>query len=370
MPGLLHYARQLAGVLAKDWRRYVQATASATEPFNGTDRDWVRLCNRIEALEPNPDGRGVRCLWQDGSDLHAPSVLPDLGRRLFDAALADWPIRFAEPAPHSANPEVTFVFAHGGRERLPLLQCTLRSVFAQRDVDCECLVIEQGESRLANELPAGVRSLRLTKDGVPDGWHKAWAFNVAARQARGKILVFQDGDVCVPERYASELRDVFRKPGVRAASLQRLLFYLDEAATRQIVQAGAVPTGLRPVRVLQNCKGGTIAVEREAFFELGGFDEGFVDWGGEDDEFYDRCRLIGHCRYGYLPFVHLWHPPQPDRKTPENINTAYVLPERLKISAEDRVRELCSRAWGRADGPDPRESYKSRHAKASGGCSP
>lgn len=363
---VFRYARELAGVLAKDWRRFVAATAPARRPLNGEDRDWVRLCNRIESLEPNPNGRGVRCLWKFGSDLHAPGVLPQLGRRLMQAALADWPIRFADAPAVPGEPRMTFVFAHGGEDRLPQLQWTLRSVFAQRNVAVECLVIDQGPTPIGDALPPGVRYVRLEKRGVAEGWHKAWAFNVAARLAHGRILVFQDGDVCVPERYAGELLHAFDVPGVRAASLQRLLFYLDEASSQSVMNAGQLVAGLTPLRVFQNWKGGTIAVEREAFFELGGFDEGFVDWGGEDDEFYDRCQLVGHCRYGYLPFVHLWHRPQSDRWKPGNVTTAKILPVRMAVSPGERVRELQARRWGDESGPDPAVGYKARHLQGAG----
>ena len=91
---------------------------------------------------------------------------------------------------------------------------------------------------------------------------------------------------------------------------------------------------------------------------IGGFDEGFVDWGGEDDEFYDRCGLLGHCRSGYLPFLHLWHPPQPDRKVSTNPNIADVLPWRLALLQYDRVTELSQRGWGDVVGPDPMVDYK------------
>ena len=87
------------------------------------------------------------------------------------------------------------------------------------------------------------------------------------------------------------------------------------------------------------------------------FDEGFVDWGGEDDEFYDRCQLVGHCRAGYLPFVHLWHAPQAKRMAADNINTTRVLPVRFAIPREDRVAQLNARAWGDAARPDPIERY-------------
>jgi hypothetical protein len=158
--------------------------------------------------------------------------------------------------------------------------------------------------------------------------------------------------------YAAEVARVVLKEGYDVASIQRFLFYFDEASTQMVNWEAFILPGITPTRVLQNWKGGTIALASKTFFELGGFDEGFVDWGGEDDEFFDRCRLRRHCRYGYVPFVHLYHPPQPDRRAPDNVNVARALPMRLAISPIERIAELRERAWGTADGPAPASSYK------------
>jgi hypothetical protein len=112
--------------------------------------------------------------------------------------------------------------------------------------------------------------------------------------------------------------------------------------------------------VLQNWKGGTIAIRNSAFFRIGGFDEGFVDWGGEDDEFFDRCQSLNHCVYGFLPFVHQWHEVQPQRLDRDNLNETVILPERLSMSCRKRVGELCLRDFGKIAGPDPAVSYQNQ----------
>jgi hypothetical protein len=275
-------------------------------------------------------------------------------------ALQDWPIAFADAPTRSLGPRVSFIFAHGGRERLSQLQQTIRSVFAQTQVDIECVVIDQSRVPLAGEMPPYVVYRHLAKEHVPPGWHKAWAFNVGARISSGEILIFQDGDICVPQRYASEVVRTISGEGYEAASLQRFLFYLDPPATRYALSRGHFDLRRYPKRVYQNWKGGTIAVRRDVFLALGGFDEGFVDWGGEDDEFYDRCGTVRHCRYGFLPFVHLWHPSQPDRKQSSNLNISQIMPWRMQIPAADRIAELTGRDFGNPLHPDPLTSYKSR----------
>lgn len=360
---LLRRMHDLPMVLLRDLPRYRRALANSGAAHRNAPDGWMSLCNRIETLVPASDGPGVRCDWVWGSALHAAEVMPWLGRDLLRVAAAEWPIRFAtEPREQVETPKVSFIFAHGGTERLPQLRRTLQSVHAQEGVACECIVVDQSSTPAIARLPGPVTYRHLGKEGVPAGWHKSWAYNVGARLARGSILVFHDGDICAPAGYASEVVRAIDERGYGAASLQRFLFYLNPHDTERVYRDQALPQTAIPGMVFQNWKGGTIAVARDAFLALGGFDEGFVDWGGEDDEFYDRCAQVGHCRAGYLPFVHLWHPPQPDRKIAENPNIADVMPWRLGMDRQARVDELVSRRFGAAHAPDPLTSYKAQRS--------
>lgn len=353
--------RRVPGALFKDLPRFRAAFGYSGYGFQSDPRGWISLCNRIETLQRNAAGPGVLCQWKWGSDLVACDVVPGLGRRLMKDAIQEWPIRFADRLSESVSvPAVSFLIAHGGRERLSQLRRTIRSIFAQVGCAVEVIVVDQSPEPVLAELPSGVRYRHLSKQGVPPGWYKSWAYNVGARMARSEILVFQDGDICIPELYAFEVHKTLTSGRYDVASIQRLLFYLDQRSTDQTENSGNLDGPLSPERVFQNWKGGTIAVRRETFFQLGGFDEGFVDWGGEDDEFYDRCSAVRHCRFGYLPFIHLWHPPQTGRKQADNPNIATVMPWRMAIPAKARVAELCMRNFGDDHHPDPIDGYKYR----------
>jgi hypothetical protein len=225
------------------------------------------------------------------------------------------------------------------------------------DVACEIVVIDQGPAPGPEKLPKHVKYGFLDGAALAPGWRKAWGYNVGAGLASAGILVFHDGDICVPEQYARELLRSFGSSDTGAASLQRFLFYLDREASERCQFGDSLPEGLAPALVRQNWKGGTIALRRDAFARIGGFDEGFVGWGGEDDEFFDRCALVGHQRSGYLPFLHLWHPPQAESRSAMNVNTSQVLPRRLAIPSGARANELRARRAGSAEGPDPARSY-------------
>ncbi|GEM_PF-2429160 len=91
---------------------------------------------------------------------------------------------------------------------------------------------------------------------------------------------------------------------------------------------------------------------------LGGYDEGFVGWGGEDNEFFDRCKHIGHLTFGYVPFTHLWHAPQSDKHIDDNKNITRVLEARVSIPTAERIAELTQRKFGSATLPDPSSGYR------------
>ncbi|MEQ9409410.1 MAG: galactosyltransferase-related protein [Fuerstiella sp.] len=353
---LFHSIKEQAGVLLKDSGRYRRALSANRRAANG-DPLWLHLCNRNESLEENPQGPGVYCPWRWTSDLHACKVNPAYGRRLAERAFADWPIEFADQPRDDAAPRVSFIVAHEGHARLNHVLWTVRSILAQRHVSVECLVIDQSADPVfGNSLPAAVQHVHRPRPEGLTGWRKSWALNQGARLASGEILVFHDGDIVCPAGYAQALLAQMKDAG--AASIQRFLFNLNQGDTQRLFDSGSWPENFQPERIRQNWEGGTIAVRREAFFELGGYDEAFVGWGGEDNEFFNRCRAVGHLTYGFVPFVHLWHQSQPDKHRSDNPNITHALDDRIRMPAAQRMAELQQRRFGDAQQPDPLTGYR------------
>jgi hypothetical protein len=349
---LRRWLRDLPGVVLRDLPVYWRAFAHSGPGHRSDPEGWIALSNRAETLRRA--GHGYECEWTWGSELRAAAVLPRLARRMLAVSLAEWPIGFAE-RPKPGAPQVSFIFAHGGRERLLQLRTTIRAVFAQT-LPCEVIVVDQSETPLAADLPGEIRYRHLSKEGVAPGWYKSWAYNVGARIASAPILVFHDGDTLPPTAYAQEVLDTIDGRGFAAASIQRFLYYLNEWDSTQVQSEGAFAAAT-PTMVFQNWKGGTIAIRRDAFFATGGYDESFVNWGGEDDEFYDRLADIGHCRSGYLPFVHLWHRPQANKADAMALNAGIRLPNRLAMVRSQRIAELLQRQTGRFSGPGGVEDH-------------
>lgn len=317
--------------------------------------DWARFHNRSERLLAGPDGRGWDCDWPWTSDLTIGAVFPRAARGLLRAALRDWPVRPASPPPGDGgdSPDITFVIGHRGRARVAALLATLASLSGQEGCASEIVVVEQGsELVLEDVLPSRIRLVRQPTRDSATPFSRSWAFNRGALEARGRLLVFHDGDVLAPAGYGLELMRLVER-GFEAMRLQRFVFYLDKASTERFVRDGSAgPDGLgtlQPELVRQNCQGHTMAIAREAYYRIGGHDEGFLGWGGEDVEFYDRCRLLRSYPWGYLPFVHLWHPPQPGKFEPGPALEYFEKVMRLR--REERARKLAGRPFGSPDGP-------------------
>jgi hypothetical protein len=309
--------RQRIGALIYDWPRYRRAMRSGR---------WELMHNRNERI--STDGRGVRCEWRFTSDLHIANVYPSLGKKLMDAAFAQWPIaRRDAPELATESPEVSFVIGHRGFDRLPLLLETLDCIAGQRDAAIECIVVEQAAApEMRTQLPPWCRYLftECTTD-----YNRAAAFNAGAREAKGTFVILQDNDIVVPARYAAEV--VARgAEGFDFIDLKRFLFHLDERG--------------RLATIMQNAQGGSIAVRRDAYFAIGGFDDAFIGWGGEDNDFWDRAETTGKAfHYGYLPMIHLHHPPQKGKLDGAAAPAVRRYREMESVSAEERIRRLRER---------------------------
>ncbi len=353
--------RQAVGALLLDvpgfvWRLRAPRLASR-RPL-----PWVKIRNRREVLDTGPDGRGVRPDWRWTSELHAARLFPPLGSLLMRRAALDWPFTLVGGGGQVKGPAVTFVMGHRGRDRLDRLLVVLASIRGQEGVTADCVVVEQDSvAHARTALPAWVTYLHSPPPHEDMPYGRSWAFNVGAKAARASILVFHDADILVPQAYAAEIVGRVAE-GFEVVNLKRFIFYLSEGGSVRTAGTMALALSEVPTAVVQNAQGGSIAVTPSALDAIGGFDETFIGWGGEDNEFWERCQTRRVYPWGYLPFVHLWHPPQPAKAMGA---AAPTHARYLALSAppvEERIRTLRMRPRGLLSGPRPEWTAPSQSA--------
>jgi hypothetical protein len=262
---------------------------------------------------------------------------------------------------------VTFIVGHRGPERLPHLTFTLQSISRQTGVSLECIVVEQDREQTApTHLPAWAHYVHTPPPYVGMPYCRAWAFNVGARLARSPLLVLHDSDMLIPETFAAELVLKHRQ-GYEFINLKRFVFYLSEDHTRSLFRGSTSLVGSSPECIVQNLEaGGSVAVDRAAYLDLGGMDEEFVGWGGEDNEFWERALTRRVWPFGCLPVVHLWHPPQPGKGALDGrgVATAKLSDRRAIIPVEDRIEQLRRRDFGNPERFDPNFAADARSRQA------
>lgn len=324
--------RQFLGAILYDGLRFERAVRGR----------WQLMHNRSENITVDSSGRGVRCEWQWTSPVDYCRFVPWADIRLLRAALRQWPIAFADSRSHEANPEVTFLIGHRGVSRFPHLLMTLRSIAAQSAVPIECIVIEQSHAREVEQaLPEWVRYLYQPVLKT-DAYNRAKTFNAGALAARGRILILHDNDMLVPQRYAAEVV-AHADAGWEAIDLKRFIFYLTEDATARVLHDERLRRDERSETVIQNLHGGSVAITRHAYDAIGGLDESFVGWGGEDIEFWERASTLRATRFGYLPIVHLWHAPQAEKVQGNDAPAVRRYNDLAKVPAEERIARLKDR---------------------------
>lgn len=149
-----------------------------------------------------------------------------------------------------------------------------------------------------------------TSDDRP--FNKSRAINRAAQRAEGDILIMGDADIfydpqIIHDSLALLTKDTWILP---YTSINRL----SEEASSNVMKLNPkwpipLDLGMYELEDAPDYSGGINIMWRDHFMEVGGFDERFEGWGGEDDSFfYAMETLCGtHCRLDRT-ICHLWHP--------------------------------------------------------------
>jgi len=148
--------------------------------------------------------------------------------------------------------------------RLDHLRQTLPTVASQRDV--ESIVVDYGcPDGTAAWVAANLPEVKVVRVPEAPRFHLARARNLGAAVATTPWLAFFDADIAWAPTFAEQL----------IARLEPNCYFRASPMSPQTW--------------------GSVACNRSDFSQIGGYDESFIGWGGEDDDLYMRLTMAG-CR--------------------------------------------------------------------------
>ena len=224
----------------------------------------------------------------------------------------------------------------------------------------EVVVIEQDVAPTLGDLALSPNAHALFAYN-PGPFNKSWGFNMGIRASRGSVLAFGDADVlcrALPTAVAAARSGA---PVVRAFSTA---IDLDEAESEMLradlsclgdpsfgadardrTQSGETP----PL-----C-GGLVLFQRPFLALLGGWDERFVGWGGEDNAMDIKIKRAG-LRAAIVresPGFHLAHRRAvADIATDPHYRNNLALLRQLREMPEEALRRMCEVTMQLAGNPD------------------
>ena len=228
------------------------------------------------------------------------------------------------------------------------LTCVVRQT-----VPCELIVVEEITAgslsiykKSLDDCQSQRRRMFLKHVVVPgEVFNKSWLLNIGAKNSVSNILVFMDGDVLFDPNYLEKIRNADTLPCQLGWSQA---IFLSEAGSKEHLENGyekhlcIVDRIVVPHPGSSSCMGLSNVFDRKFFFdELGGYNETYTGWGGEDCDIMKRA-LAAAGRWDQLDYTlyHLHHGGRVrgDRNT--------EMWNRTARSAEEVTRLILARGMG------------------------
>ena len=248
----------------------------------------------------------------------------------------------------SKDISVVIGFKDWGLRRLRLAVSTIRDSFGE--LDGEVIVSDYGSAqsedtkRVLESL--GARYVYTETDG---SWSRSRALNAGFAVSSGRVLVSTDADMVFSPRSMETIgRIVLDSP--TSALLLQCRDLPKEWTDAEIDEHGADWDAFDAVgrRRPRWGMGGMMAVSREMFLRVRGFDERMKTYGGEDIDFAQRVRRAGArliwVEHPLVRMYHMWHPSTADRHALSPEESAQVDANKA-IMREDKTFVRNVRHW-------------------------
>jgi glycosyltransferase involved in cell wall biosynthesis len=268
-----------------------------------------------------------------GADSLAPWIEPSAVQRLLahhlDGAVDAYrPLSIFPPAPAEAVPSVAVSVILATRNRAALLQQALESLARQETAGAFTYEIIVADNGSTDHTPSVVRSIRSAapvtylRDERPG---KPYAVNTALSHARGAVIALTDDDIIADPGWLLALWRTLQETNAEAIAGRILPLWVDGrpswATDHQFMRLGGVGcVDFGPERFDVGgyrgyfwWVGGNIAIRREVFVRMGGYDERLLR--GQDVALLRCCQRAG-VRIMYEPRAVVRHQIGRERLTP------------------------------------------------------
>lgn len=212
------------------------------------------------------------------------------------------------------NSNYSFTYIIGYRHSLERLQ-NLRRVldWINGFKGVEVLLIEQDTHSKISHINLKAKHIFI-KSNMP--YNRSWSFNVAMKIANSNVLIFGDSDIIIePNLFISGLNALKTHDMVSPYnSVIDLTQQESNLPLENIIKIDRPGRGENDNQKINIC-GGVSMFNLEAIQKIGGWNEDFWDWGGEDD--YQSLKVKNFLTWTELPgrCFHLYHNRvQPDPK--------------------------------------------------------
>jgi hypothetical protein len=207
---------------------------------------------------------------------------------------------------------VSVVIPHGGEARLPLLTATLVNLRQCRGIT-EVIVVEMGEAPYAQETARRFAD-KYIFTRTEGQFGKARALNLGTPLASCKLLLWLDNDLIVPPHFVECAVAELQKSKLDCLIPWCSITYLGPQDSEHVRGGRRNPADCIPANVyysLRGVHGAAMLVKKEFVMRYGGLHEEFRGWGGEDDAWLWKAKILGQVaitQYQDQVLYHLYHP--------------------------------------------------------------
>jgi predicted glycosyltransferase involved in capsule biosynthesis len=231
--------------------------------------------------------------------------------------------------PTEANRPLSAVICHGGEERLRQLACCLANLRQCKSVN-EIIVVDLSPQPIAEEISRRWADKYLfIKHDRP--FERARALNLGAAVAQHDLVLWMDNDLIISADFVSKAAEEMERRELDFLIPYTQIRYQSESDSDAIMKGVRSPIDCPATRVLtalRGASGGAGLVKKSFIDRYGGMSEEFRGWGGEDDAWWHKAKLLGKAAITQQReqiVYHLYHINSGSFEKQKNSNPDYSL---------------------------------------------